>query len=70
MSQSFGWYTTVIQNFYENFTLANRVKRHICEVLKSQLEHDLPTSVNDIVILPFRESFIFVKLHSHEVSQK
>ena len=32
------------KNFHENF---------ICDVKKLQLEHDLPTSVNGRVILPF-----------------
>ena len=41
---------------------ANSVKRHICGVKKSLLGHDLPISVNDRVISPFREDFTFTKL--------
>ena len=47
------------RNFHENFTFTNRVKRHICHVKKIMKGHDLPTSVNDRVILPFCEGFIF-----------
>ena len=35
-------------------------------MLKSQLGQNLPTSVNDMVILLFRMSFIFTKLRSCE----
>ena len=31
------------------------VKRHVCDLKKSRLEHVLSTSVNDRVIPPFRE---------------
>ena len=41
---------------------ANSVKTHICDVKNSQQGHDLPISVNDPVILPIREDFIFTKL--------
>ena len=51
-------------NFDENFISAKCVKRHICEVKNSRLWHDLPISVNDRVISPFRESFIFTKLYA------
>ena len=49
-------------NFRENFIFANSVKRHICELKKPQVEHDLPISVKDIEITPFREGFIVTKL--------
>ena len=48
-------------NFRENFIFANGVKRHICDVKNSRQRHDLPISVNDRVILPFHEGFIFTK---------
>ena len=32
---------------------AKRVKRHICEVKNSELEHDLPTLVNSRLILSY-----------------
>ena len=57
-------------NFRENFIFANSVKRHICDVKKSQLGHDLPTSVNDRAISLIREGFIFTKLCIGEVSRK
>ena len=47
---------------------AKSVKRHICDVNSLQLGHDLPLSVNDMLILPFREDFIFTKLRLCEVS--
>ena len=40
----------------------NRIKRHICVVKNSRLGHDIPISVKDRVILPFRECFNFTKL--------
>ena len=45
--------------FRENFIFANNVKRHICDVKNSRLGPDLPILVNNRVILPFREDFIF-----------
>ena len=50
------------ENFLENFIFANSVKRHICDVQTSRLRHDLPISVNDRVILSFREGLIATKL--------
>ena len=49
-------------NFRENLIFANSVKRHICDVKKSRHRHDLSVSVNDRMISPFREDFIFTKL--------
>ena len=54
-------------NFRENFIFANSIKRHICDI--NNLRHDLPISVNDNVISPFREDFIFTKLRLCEFSQ-
>ena len=42
--------------------LAKGVKRHICDVQTLRLRHDLTISVNDRVVLPFREGLIFKKL--------
>ena len=50
--------------FHENFIFANSIKRHISDVKKSRLRQDLPISINDRVILPFREGFIFAKIKS------
>ena len=52
----------IFVNFRENIIFANSVKRHIRDVENSLLGHDLPISVNDRVISPFREDFIFTKL--------
>ena len=57
-------------NFRENFIFANSIKRHISDVKKSRIKQDLPLSINDRVILPFREGFIFTKLRICEVSRK
>ena len=51
------------RNFRENFIFANSIKRHICDLRNSRLGHDIPISVNDRVILPFREGFNFTKPH-------
>ena len=55
-------------NFRENVIYANSVKRYICDVKKSGLGQDLPISVNDRVISPFRKGLIFTKLRICEVS--
>ena len=55
-------------NFCENSVFVNSIKRHICAVRNSRLGHDIRISVNDRVILPFRECFIFTKLRICEVS--
>ena len=39
-----------IQKKLREFIFANSVKRHICNVKNSRLEHDLATSVNDSLI--------------------
>ena len=46
-------------NFCGNFIFANCIKRHHSDVKNSQLRLDLPISINDRVILPFCEGFIF-----------
>ena len=68
-------YTSKGQNYCrfvksENFIFANSIKKHISDVKKSRLRQDLPVSVNDRVILPFQEGFIFTKLRTYEVSWK
>ena len=50
--------------------LRNSFKRHICDAKNSRLGHDLHISVNNRVILAFREDFIFTKLHICEVFAK
>ena len=63
-------HTVNLEIFCENFISGNSVKRHICDVKNSRLGHDLHISVNDRVISPFREGFIFMKLRIREVSRK
>ena len=49
------------------FISANSIKRHISDLKNSRLRQDLPISINDRVILPFREGFIlrsFAKIKS------
>ena len=50
-----------IRNFRDNFIFANSVKTHICDVRFSGQERDLPLSVNERVISPICEGFIFMK---------
>ena len=57
-------------NFHKNFIFANSIKRHNSDVKNSRLRQDLPISINDRVILPFREGFIFTKLRISEVLRK
>ena len=57
-------------NFRENFIFANSIKRHISDVKNSRLMQVIPISINDRVILPFLEGFIFTKLRICEVSRK
>ena len=58
------------RNFRQDFIFAYKVKRHTCHAKKSQLGHDLHTSVNDRVISPFREGFILPKLRTGEISRR
>ena len=45
------------RNIRENFIFKNSIKRHIGNVRKSQLGHDIHISVNERVILPFHKGF-------------
>ena len=61
--------------YRENFTFVKSVKRHINDVKNSRLGHDLPTSVNDIVISPFREgifsrNFAYAKFRENKTLVK
>ena len=56
--------------FRENFIFAISIEIHIIDVKNSRLRQDLPISINDRVILLFRECFIFTKLCICEVSRK
>ena len=57
-------------NFREHFIFANSIKRHISDGKNSRLRQYLRISINDRVISPFREGFIFTKLRTCEVSRK
>ena len=48
--------------FARFFIFANCIKRHISDVKNSRLRQDLPVSINNRVILPICEGFIFTKL--------
>ena len=63
-------YYCKFENFGENLSFANSVKRNIYHAYNSRVGKDLPTSVNDRVVLPFGEGFIFAKLRVREVSRK
>ena len=50
------------RNFRENFIFPHSVKRHICNILKSRLWHDLPTPVKGKEFFPFCEGILYTKL--------
>ena len=53
---------------FENLISKKSVKKKPIQDIKNlRLEHDLPVSLNNRVILLFRESFIFMKLRICEV---
>ena len=58
------------RNFLENFIFMNSIKRHISDVKNLRLRQDIPISINNRVIVPFREGFTFMKLCICEVSRK
>ena len=43
-----------IQKFSGEFSFSQIELRHVCYVKNSRLRYDLPVSVNNSVILPFR----------------
>ena len=57
-------------NTVDSEIFSNSIKRHISDVKNSRLRQDIPISINDRVILPFREGFYFTKLRICKVSQK
>ena len=69
MNSSNCWYCES-GNFRESFIFANSDLRHICDNKKSRIGHDLPILVNERVISPFCEDFIFKKLRICGVLQK
>ena len=56
--------------FRDNFIFASSVLRNTCNRRIQRLGYDLPLSVVDRVISPFREDLIFTKLRMCEVSRK
>ena len=44
-------------NVHDNFIFTNSIKRHICDIKNWPWGHDLPTSINDRLISPFRAKF-------------
>ena len=59
---------TVDSEFRDNFIFAKSIKRHISNVKNLRIRQDLPISIYERMILPFREGFISTKLR--EVSRK
>ena len=64
-------------NFRENFIFANSIKRHISDVNNLRLRQNLPISINDRVILPFREvlfsrnfAYAYAKFRENKVLAK
>ena len=62
-------------NFRENFIFANSIKRYISDVNNLRLRQNLPISINDRVILPFREvlfsrNFAYAKFRENKVLAK
>ena len=58
-----GWQYTGNSEIFARILFSRiALKRHICDVNNSCLGQDLPISVNDRVISPFREGLIFTKL--------
>ena len=55
--------------FRENCIFANSIKSHICHVRNSRLGQELPTSVNDRVISPFREGLFSRNFASAKVRE-
>ena len=67
------WVNTVSKEIFARILFSLTVlklKRHICSVKNSLLGHDSPISVNDRVITPFHEDFIFTEINICEVSRK
>ena len=62
--------STVNSEILARILFSRKAQRTFVKLKKSRIGHDLPTSVNDSVISPFREGFIFTKLRSSEVSRK
>ena len=60
----------IFGNFRGNFIFANNVKSHIYDIKNSRLGHDLPISVNDEMISPFREGYIFTKFRENKALAK
>ena len=61
---------TVNPEIFARILFSRIASKDIFATLKSRLGHDLPRSVNDKVISPFREDFIFTKLRICKVSRK
>ena len=59
----FNIYTVNSKIFARIFSFANSAKSQNCDVKYSRLGPDSPISVNDRMISPFREGYIFTKLH-------
>ena len=61
---------TVNPEIFARILFSQTALKEYCKVKNSRLGHYLPLPVNDRVILPLFEDFIFTKLRIGEVSQK
>ena len=70
IQEAFQRATVNLEIFARIFHFGNSIKTHICDVENLRQGPDLPISVNDRVILPIREDFIFTKLCISEFLRK
>ena len=56
---------TKFRNFRDNFVFAKSIKRHLSDAQNSRLRHDLLISVNNRVIMLFREGYFYFHETSH-----
>ena len=61
---------TVDSEIFARILFSRIASRHISDVKNSRLRQDIPISINDRVILPFLEGFIFTKRRENKVFAK
>ena len=60
------WHALSLEILFARFFIfANSFKRHICGNKNSRLRHDSTISVNDKVIMPLCDDFIFTKFREY-----
>ena len=60
---------TVNPEIFARFLFSRYALKDLFATLKFQLWHDLPISVNDRVISPFREDFVFTKFREKKLAK-